>query len=83
MAITIFFISIRPILRSRGSIINGSFQRADVIDELSLVVAPIVADKDDKPLFMDSTILNFKLNKAETISGNLVLNYKRNNNSVK
>ncbi len=71
------------LLLEGGSIINGSFQRADVIDELSLVVAPIVADKDDKPLFMDSTISNYELTNAQTIKGNLVLNYKRNNNSVK
>lgn len=65
------------LLLEGGSIINGSFQRADVIDELSLVVAPIVADKDDKPLFMDSTAQNIELTKSENINGNLVLNYKR------
>ncbi len=65
------------LLLEGGSIINGSFQRADVIDELSLVVAPIVADKDDKPLFTDSTVSNFELIKSENINGNLVLNYKR------
>lgn len=65
------------LLLEGGSIINGSFQRAGVIDELSLVVAPIVADKDDKPLFMNSTISSFKLTKSENKDGNLILNYKR------
>ena len=65
------------LLLEGGSIINGSFQRADVIDELSLVVAPIVADKNDKPLFTDSTAQNFKLVGTETVNGNLILNYKR------
>lgn len=65
------------LLLEGGSIINGAFQRADVIDELSLVVAPVVADKDDKPLFTDSIVSAFKLVKAETINGNAVLNYKR------
>lgn len=65
------------LLLEGGSIINGSFQRADVIDELSLVVAPIVADKNDKPLFMDSTAQNFELTKSENKDGNLILNYKR------
>lgn len=65
------------LLLEGGSIINGSFQRADVIDELSLVVAPVVADKDDKPLFMDSTAQNFELTKSENKDGNLILNYKR------
>lgn len=64
------------LLLEGGSIINGSFQRTDAIDELSLVVAPIIADKDDKPLFMDSTIRNFELTKSKSINGNLVLNYK-------
>lgn len=48
------------------------------MDELSLVVAPVIAGKDSKPLFMDSYIANFELVKAEDINGNLVLNYKRN-----
>lgn len=65
------------LLLEGGSIINGSFQRADAIDELSLVVAPIVADKDDKPLFTDSTASDYKLIKSEAINGNLVLNYKK------
>ena len=34
-----------------GSIINGAFLKADTVDELSLVVAPVTADADDKPLF--------------------------------
>ena len=70
-------IGCETLLLEGGSIINGAFQRAHVIDELSLVVAPIVADKNDKPLFMDSTTQNFKLIKSETQNGNLILNYKR------
>lgn len=65
------------LLLEGGSIVNGYFQRADVIDLLSLVVAPVVADKNDKPLFTDSTIAAFELIKAENRNGNLVLNYKR------
>ena len=65
------------LLLEGGSIINGTFQRADVIDELSLVITPIIADKDDKPLFTDSYISYFELVKTENINGNVVLNYKR------
>lgn len=64
------------LLLEGGSIINGSFQRADAIDELSLVVAPIVAEKDDKPLFTDGVISDFELVRFEAINGNVVLNYK-------
>ncbi len=70
-------IGCETLLLEGGSIINGFFQRADVIDELSLVTAPIVADTNDKPLFMNSTISNYELVKSETINGNIVLNYKR------
>lgn len=42
--------NINKLLLEGGSIINGSFQRAGVIDELSLVTAPIIAG-EGKPLF--------------------------------
>ncbi len=67
----------QTLLLEGGSIINGSFERADVIDELSLVVAPTVADKDSKPLFTDSIVSDYELTKSENINGNLVLNYKK------
>lgn len=70
-------IGCNTLLLEGGSIINGSFQRADAIDELSLVVAPIVANGQDKPLFMNCTISNYELTKSENINGNLVLNYKK------
>lgn len=65
------------LLLEGGSIINGSFQRADAIGELSLVVAPIVAEKNDKPLFTDSSASDYELIKSEAINGNLVLNYRK------
>ncbi len=65
------------LLLEGGSIINGAFQRADAIDELSLVVAPVIADKRDKPLFMNSTLSDFELVSAESIKGNVVMKYKR------
>ena len=70
-------IGCETLLLEGGSIINGAFERAGVVDELSLVVAPMIAGKDSKPLFMDSDIENFELVKAENENGNLVLNYKR------
>ncbi len=65
------------LLLEGGSIINGAFQCASAIDELSLVVAPVVADKHDKPLFMDSTLSDFELVSAESVEGNVVMKYKR------
>lgn len=66
------------LLLEGGSIINGAFQRADVIDELSLVVAPLIAQESDKPLFTDSEFSAFELVRAESKDGNIVMNYKRN-----
>lgn len=70
-------IGIDTLLLEGGSIINGAFQRANAIDELSLVVAPVIADKDDKPLFMGGTVADFTLTKTETKDGAVILNYKR------
>ena len=70
-------IGCEALLLEGGSIINGAFERAGAVDELSLVVAPVIAGKDSKPLFMDSDIANFELIGAESENGNLVLNYKR------
>ena len=68
---------INSILLEGGSIVNGYFQRADVIDELSLVVAPIVADAEDKPLFMDSTLSEFKLKEIKRYDDVVWMNYIR------
>ncbi len=65
------------LLLEGGSIINGSFQRAGAVDELSLVVAPIVAGNDGNPLFTDSVVSDFELVNAETKDGAVVLNYKK------
>ncbi|MBE6544038.1 MAG: RibD family protein [Ruminococcaceae bacterium] len=67
------------LLLEGGSILNGAFARAGVVDELSLVVAPVIAGKDSKPLFMDSDLTSFELVKAENENGNLVLSYKKDN----
>ncbi len=73
-------VGIETLLLEGGSIINGAFQRANVIDELSIVVAPIVADKGDKPLFMDGTAQDFELIDSYTKDGVLVMNYKKSYN---
>lgn len=70
-------IGAQTLLLEGGSVINGAFQRANVIDELSLVVAPLVADAQDKPLFTDSNLLNYNLMQAKTENNVLVLQYKK------
>ncbi len=70
-------IGCNTLLLEGGSILNGAFERGEAVDELSLVVAPVIAGKDSKPLFMDADIASFELVKAENENGNLVLNYRR------
>lgn len=61
-----------------GSVINGAFERENLIDELSLVLAPIVAGKDGKPLFFDSKIQEYTLIKTKLLSDSSVwLNYRK------
>lgn len=66
------------LLLEGGSVVNGYFQRAGVIDELSLVVAPVVADAAAKPLFTDARLEGFQLIEATPMDGGLWLRYRRN-----
>ena len=50
---------IETLLLEGGSILNGAFQRSGVIDELSLVVAPVTAAMEDKPLFGGGNLENY------------------------
>ena len=74
---TLFVHGINTLLLEGGSIVNGYFQRAGVIDELSLVVAPIIADANDKPLFMNSTASGFELKKVKQYDNVVWMNYKK------
>ena len=69
---------ITRMLLEGGSEINGAFLRADLIDELSLVVAPITARPGDKPLFATSDMSSFRLiSTTPHPSGSLLLRYAR------
>lgn len=68
---------INSLLLEGGSIVNGYFRRADVIDELSLVVAPIITDGYDKPLFTNSTASHFQLKEIKKYDDVIWMNYVR------
>ncbi len=70
-------IGINTILLEGGSIINGYFLDADCVDEISLVQDCVIADKNDKALFNDSKVSNFKLEKYEVIDGVMTILYKK------
>ena len=70
------YFGINKLLLEGGSILNGAFQRAGVIDEVSLVVAPTVAEAEDKPLFMDARMEHYALEDVQYRNDTLWLNYK-------
>lgn len=69
---------ISSLLLEGGSIVNGYFERAGVIDELSLVIAPMIADAEDNSLFMASMVSDFELKEIKKYKSSVIwLNYKR------
>lgn len=60
-----------------GSIINGSFIRADCVDEISVVQTPVTADKQSKPLFFEGESSVFELKELENRDGTVVMRYSR------
>ena len=71
------YFGINKLLLEGGSILNGAFQRAGVIDEVSLVVAPTVADAEDKPLFMDTRMEHYALEDVQYRNDTPWLKYMR------
>lgn len=72
---------INTLLLEGGSDINGAFENEDLIDELSLVVAPVCASSESKPLFMNAKGNSFTLKSAEQKEdGVLVLKYLKKDN---
>lgn len=70
---------IHLLLLEGGGIINGSFLDENLIDELSLVVAPFIESSDDaKDLFRDYNVLQqyALINVKKYDDGTLWLKYK-------
>ena len=70
------YFGIKILLLEGGSILNGAFQRAEAIDELSLVVDPVIGG-EGKPLCMDSKVEEYRLVDLKNHNGILWLNYKK------
>lgn len=69
---------IETLLLEGGSILNGAFLREGLVDELSLVVAPMTAEADDKPLFDGSVAAAYELKGTKLYEASVFwLNYKR------
>ncbi|MBQ7786360.1 MAG: dihydrofolate reductase family protein [Clostridia bacterium] len=66
----------KTLLLEGGSVINGAFARAGVIDELSLVIAPLTADAEDKPLMTGAAAEAFELVDVKRYDGGVIwMNY--------
>ncbi|MBQ4265822.1 MAG: dihydrofolate reductase family protein [Clostridia bacterium] len=69
---------VKTLLLEGGSIINGAFARAGMIDELSLVVAPVTADAGDKPLFENAAAAPFELTGVKQYDGGVMwMHYRK------
>lgn len=71
--------NIRTLLLEGGSILNGAFAKEDLIDELSLVTAPVTADPDDLPLLSKSDLHFWSLKSVFNSNGILVSRYTKQN----
>ena len=60
------------LLLEGGSIINGSFLESGCIDELSLVVAPVIAGKSGKSLCDGAKFMGFRTMQMETLGNGIV-----------
>ena len=67
--------NINKLLLEGGSIINGAFLKSNCIDELSLVIAPINGEKEDKPLFYEGDITTFNLISVKAIGQSIYVRY--------
>ena len=63
---------IKKLLLEGGSVINGAFERENVIDELSLVVAPMIAGTEGKLLFYESEIQNYTLTETKLLPDSVI-----------
>lgn len=72
------YFSINRLLLEGGSIINSAFQKEKLIDEISIVIAPLIAGKDDKPLFFESSPESYSLTECKTYGNGVVRLIYRN-----
>ncbi len=66
---------IHKLLLEGGSVLDGAFMNENLVDELSLVISPLIANTSDKPLFEESIISRYHLAKVEQFGDFLYLDY--------
>lgn len=68
---------IKTLLLEGGSVINGAFLRAGLVDEISIVIAPVTSGDDGKPLFSDGVLNEFELYDSERHGNSMHIIYKK------
>lgn len=69
---------IKLLLLEGGGTLNGSFQRAHLIDEVSVILAPAVAGEGEKCLFEGGSLEEYELKDARMMDGgSLWLRYEK------
>ena len=68
---------IELLLLEGGGTLNGSFQKAGLIDALSLILAPAVAGEGEKCLFEGGSLEEYRLKNATEMNGSLWLQYEK------
>lgn len=72
------YFGINKMLLEGGSIVNGWFEREDLIDELSIVISPVIATFVDHSLFHNGKFLDLTHVETRTFTNGVVaLRYKR------
>lgn len=74
---------IKILLLEGGSLINGTFMKAGVIDEISLVQCPITGEKNDKSLFYEGNIESYNLETLRPLRNGVYMLYKQKNEYIK
>lgn len=71
---------IKKAILEGGPHINESFLKLGLVDELKIVIAPIIAEKGDNSLFNNGYFSSFSLLKNEVVKDTVVLQYTKNRN---
>ena len=67
-----YYFNISRLLLEGGSTLNASFLKEDLIDEVSIVVAPLTASSEDKPLFNESLIKGIEMGNYNKLANDVI-----------
>ena len=71
------YFAVKTLLLEGGSLINGSFEKAGLIDELSIIQAPLTEPESDKLIFENGFSSAYDLKEIKQLLASLWIRYKR------